>query len=124
MQKAMKNTLTEGEFLYEVAQWGDRKDQFSRKGWRALFRYLEQYEEETGQEIEMDIVAFCCEFTEYDSAWDAMKEYQPEDMPAEGEEGDDLVEIAEKNEKAAREWLEDRTVVIDVEGGGVIIGEF
>lgn len=120
----MKNTLTEGDFMQEVAQWEDRKDQFSKEGWRALFRYLEQYEEETGKEIEMDIIAFCCEFTEYDSAWDAMKEYQPEDMPAEGEEGDDLVEIGEKNEKAAREWLEDRTVVIDVEGGGVIIGEF
>ena len=53
-----------------------------------------------------------------------MQEYQSEDMPNEGEEGDDLTEIQEKNEAEAKRWLEDRTQVIEVEGGGVIIAQF
>jgi hypothetical protein len=36
-------------------------------------------------------------------------------MPTEGEPGDDLLEIAAKNEKAAMEWLEDRTTVLHAE---------
>lgn len=43
----------------------NRSDNFSFKGKKALFDYLEQYEEGTGQEIELDIVALCCEYTEY-----------------------------------------------------------
>lgn len=100
------------------------KDNFSYEGKRALFDYLEELEESTGEEIELDIVALCVEYTEYNSAWDAMYEYQPDDMPVEGEDGDDLIEIQEKNEKEAHKWLEERTMVIDVEGGKVIIQNF
>lgn len=100
------------------------KNNFTYAGKRALFDYLEQLEEDMGEEIELDTVALCCEYSEYESAWDAMEEYQPDDMPVEGEEGDDLVEIQKKNEKAAHEWLEERTTVIDVEGGGIIILQF
>lgn len=32
---------------------------------KALFDYLEEYEQSTGEEIEFDIVAICCDFTEY-----------------------------------------------------------
>ena len=120
----MKTTLNFSQFCDEWKHWDDRKDTFSYEGKKALFEYLENYEEETGEEIELDIVALCCDYTEYESAWDAMKEYQPEDMPVGGEPGDDLIEINEKNEKAAREWLEERTQVIDVEGGRIIIQQF
>lgn len=43
----------------------NRENQFSNPGLQALFDYLEQYEEETGQEIELDVIALCCEYTEY-----------------------------------------------------------
>jgi len=43
----------------------DRDDNFSYKGKKALFEYLEDLEEETGQGIELDIIALCCEYTEY-----------------------------------------------------------
>ena len=107
------------------------KDNFSYKGKRALFDYLESYEEDSsGEKIELDTVALCCEYSEYDSAWDAMKEYQPYDMPTVDEvtdadgSGDDLPTITAKQEAAALEWLEERTQVISVEGGGVIIQKF
>lgn len=100
------------------------KGNFSYAGKRALFDYLESLEEDTGEEIELDTVALCCDYSEYSSAYAAMQEYQPEDMPITGVDGDDLVEIAAKDEKAAHEWLEEKTQVIDVEGGGVIIFQF
>jgi hypothetical protein len=43
-----------------------RDKQFTYEGKIALFEYLEQYEEETGEEIELDIIALCCEYTEYE----------------------------------------------------------
>lgn len=120
----IKNTVTFSEFCDAWYRFEDRRNSFSYAGKRALFDYLEQLADDIGEDIELDIVALDCDYTEYDSAWEAMMEYQPEDMPCEGEEGDDLEEIEEKNEKAALEWLQDRTQVITVDGGGVIIQAF
>lgn len=103
---------------------GSHKDNFTYEGKRALFDYLEQLEEDTGEQIEFDAIGLCCDYTQYDSAYEAMQQYQPEDMPLEGEDGDDLVEITEKEEKEALRWLQERTQVIEVENGGVIIQDF
>lgn len=118
----MKKTIDQVEFVAEF-NGTQYESNFSIEGRRALFDYLEDLEF-MDEEIEMDIVSLCCDYTEYDSAWDAMEQYQPEDMPTEGEEGDDLVEIQAKNERAANEWLGERTTVIPVEGGKVIIHNF
>ena len=42
------------------------KNNFSYEGKRALFDYLEQYEEDAGEKIELDTIALCCEYTEYE----------------------------------------------------------
>ena len=44
----------------------NRKDNFSYLGKKALFEYLEDWEESIGEEIELDVIALCCEFTEYE----------------------------------------------------------
>ena len=41
-----------------------RSGQFSYDGLEVLFDYLEQYEEDTGEAIELDVVALCCEYSE------------------------------------------------------------
>jgi hypothetical protein len=41
-----------------------RYDQFSWKAKQALFEYLEQYEEDIGEEIELDVIALCCGWSE------------------------------------------------------------
>lgn len=41
-----------------------RADQFSYDGLGILFAYFEQYEEDTGEPIELDVIAICCEFSE------------------------------------------------------------
>ena len=107
-----------------------RKDQFTYDALKAIFEYFDNLDEDMRgyqshgyDETEYDPIAICCEWSEYPSAWDAMLEYQPDDMPVEGEDGDDLVEIAEKNEAEARRWLEDNTTVLDA-GKGIVIIQF
>jgi hypothetical protein len=41
-----------------------RPDNFSREGLEQLFDYFEEYEKSTGEEIELDVIAICCDFTE------------------------------------------------------------
>lgn len=117
------NEIRHGAFSHWLAQSDNYKDNFSYEGANALQEYLEDMSNDWGENIEFDPVAWCCEFSEYASAWDAMKQYQPEDMPVEGVEGDDLVEIQEKNEAGALRWLQDNTTVIEFDGG-IIVQDF
>jgi hypothetical protein len=41
-----------------------RADQFSYEGLGILFAYFEQYEDDTGEPIELDVIAICCDFSE------------------------------------------------------------
>ena len=41
-----------------------RKDQFSYEGKQKLFDYLEAYEDDTGEKVELDVIALCCEYEE------------------------------------------------------------
>ena len=43
------------------------RDNFTPAGQRALFDYLERLEEDTGTPMELDVIALCCEYTEYAS---------------------------------------------------------
>ena len=76
----MKQTISFGQFqdaFYNM----DRQNQFSYKGKKALFEYLEEYEDSTGEQIELDIIALCCDYEEYDSLEDFWQEYDKEDFP-------------------------------------------
>ena len=41
-----------------------RADQFSYEALGLLFDYLEAYEMDTGEEIELDVVSLCCDYSE------------------------------------------------------------
>ena len=62
----MKQTVDIHAFRQAFADY-NRQDNFTYNGLTALFDYVEQYEEDTGQEFELDVIALCCDFTEYDS---------------------------------------------------------
>lgn len=51
------------------------KNKYSYEARKALFEYLERYEEETGNPIEFDPIAFCCEYTEYENLADLQTNY-------------------------------------------------
>jgi len=77
----MKQIITESQFINAFKSWDTYKNQFSYDGLKALFEWFEEYENDTGEEMELDVVAICCEFTEYES----LKEYN-EDYDKEYEE--------------------------------------
>ena len=67
----------------------NRDNQFTYEGKRALFDYLKGYEEDTGQEMELDIIALCCEFCEYSDLEEFLKEYNESEFEKEEDEEDE-----------------------------------
>ena len=41
------------------------RDNFSYEGLEALYNWLIDYEEDSGEEQELDVIALCCEYAEY-----------------------------------------------------------
>lgn len=68
----MKKTIYFDDFKKAFEEM-DRIEQFSEEGLKALFDYLEEFEKDTGIEIELDVIALCCDFTEYED-FDEFKE--------------------------------------------------
>lgn len=56
----LKVTVNENMFVRMFDEW-DRSENFSIAGRRALFDWFNQIEEE----FELDIIAICCNFSEY-----------------------------------------------------------
>ena len=96
-----------------------RENQFSREALEALFEYIENYEEDTGSRVELDVVGLCCEFTEYTTAVEAASDYGFT-TELEAEDYEDVESYEEAKEDEAREWLEDHTIVINFDGGLII----
>ena len=74
----MKQTMNEFDFKNEFKKI--RPDNFSYDGLTALYDYLIQYEENCDTELEFDPIAYCCEYTEFDSFEDVKKNYDVEDL--------------------------------------------
>lgn len=66
----MIEVVTESQFIDRFRKI--RPTNFTYEGLQALFEYLEQYEDDTGEEIELDVIGLCCEFYQYDN----LKEFQ------------------------------------------------
>ena len=110
----MKETVTQSRFLEAFKQV--RPNQFSRPALIALFDYLDQLEQDLGEEQELDVIAICCDWTEYADPVEAAEAYAWEapEIP-EGEERDDT------SYRKALEYLQDNTHVIDFEGGVLVL---
>jgi hypothetical protein len=76
-----------------------RADQFSYEALGLLFDYLEQYESDTGEMMELDVVSICCDFSE-DSPENIRDQY---DIDTEGMDEDETIDevIATLEENAA-----------------------
>ena len=69
--------------FYTFRNWfnTNRPNDFSYNGIVALWEMLEDYEDSTGEEIEFDPIALCCEYDEYDNIEEFHKTYDKEDYP-------------------------------------------
>lgn len=116
----MKITLNTHEVANEL-----RKDKYA--GWSyngsiALAEYLEEYEQSIGEEIELDVCAIRCDFSEYASlqdwahdhfsnAWQELGFDETEEI--DGDDFDDKI----------REYIQDCGQLIEFEGG-IIVSQF
>ena len=100
----MKQTINFYNFSDAFRKAG-RADQFTYEGQRAIFDYLEEYEDSTGEEVELDVVAICCEYMEYENLEEFHNIYDKKDYPS-------------------LEKLRDYTQVIEVGEDSFIIAEF
>jgi len=116
----MKMTLNTYEIADELLK--DTYARWSRAGAFALAEYLEEYEESTGEEIELDTCAIRCDFSEYSSLLDWAHEHFSNALEELGfdetEENDD----DEVNEKI-RSYIQDHGQLIEFDGG-VIVSSF
>ena len=69
----MKKSVSFYDFQRAFAE--TRPDNFTRAGLVALFDYLEAFEAETGEEIELDVIALCCDFVEYENIAEFNRNY-------------------------------------------------
>ena len=81
----MKQTINEYQFTEAFKRI--RTNNFSYEGLKALFEWFEELENDTGEEMELDVIAICCEFTEYEN----LKQYNDEY----GNECEEIDEIAD-----------------------------
>ena len=61
----MKQSINEYDFRNAFIQL--RPDNFTYEGLTALYNHLEDLEQDTGQEIELDVIALCGDFSEYEN---------------------------------------------------------
>lgn len=106
----MKQTITQSMFL-EAFKRAGRGEQFSREALEALFAHFEEYERDGGEEIELDVIGICCDFSE--STFDeVMRDYKLDD----------------DDDKGARhvvvEYLENHTNIISVLDDTIVYTQF
>ena len=97
---------------------GDRADQFSRCALEALFEDMEEVAEGMGEDLQVDVVAICCEWTEYEGAelLRAYSNYLPDERSAYDDEGEAV--------SALIEALEDETRIIELSNGCTLVQAF
>ena len=99
----------------EAFRLAGRMDQFSYEGLEVLFDYLDNLSEDTGETIELDVVALCCEYYE-SSIEEIIAQYNLDVSHAEGDE-DEIKAIVE-------EYLQDNTSICGEVDDGFVYAAF
>jgi hypothetical protein len=107
---SIKETVNEYRFS-EVLR-ADEYAAWSYGATKALYDYYDQLSEDIGEDIELDPVAIRCEWNEYPNVAEVYDNY------SEKENSDELTE------EQMREWLEERTTVLDVENVDTSANEY
>lgn len=70
----MIQTITSSDFTSAFHKMG-RGNNFTYEGLNALYDYLEDLGDDIGEPIELDVIAFCCEYAEYESLEEFQEDY-------------------------------------------------
>ena len=104
----MIKTITEWDFINSFEQ-AHRGTNISVAGRKALFEMFE----EINPDMELDPIAVCCDFTEYESLEEWKQDYGYE--PYDEDEDDD---------EYALNYLRDQTMVLELANGGIVIQSY
>lgn len=106
----MKQAVNFSKFIDAFNSY-NRYNQYGYAALEVLFNYLEQWEEDCGEEIELDVIALCCDYS-VDSPDDIAAEYSI-----------DLSDCEDDQDKldAVTEWLSDRTSVCGTTADSAIV---
>ena len=107
----MKTTVYLSDFR-EFFKRAGRGDQFTHEALGIIYDYIEEYESETGEEIELDVIAICCEWSESTPA-EIIDQYDT-DIETEGKDADEIA-------AAVFEWLNDETMVAGTTSAGDLV---
>ena len=117
----MKTTVNEYEFKEAFRRI--RPDNFTYAGLSALFEYLEEQESDIGEEMELDVIALCCDYAEHESLPAFASEYFANDVHAASECGFDDDDDDDEKQDKIREYITDNAQLIEFDGG-IIVSAF
>lgn len=93
----MQQSISQSQFIDAFRDYG-REDNFSYDGLCALYDMLE----ECCPDFELDVIAICCDFCEYDSFEELANDY-------------DVSSVSE---------LHNNTMVLELDNGGLVIQQY
>lgn len=76
----MKQTIHQSDFIQAFRDM-NREDNFTEAGLAALYDYITDLEDEGLEEYELDVIALCCEFNEYENIEEFHNDYDADDYP-------------------------------------------
>ena len=100
----MKQTVNNSAFHDAFVNYG-RTDNFSYEARDLLFDYFESIESDTNEEIELDVIAICCEYAE-DSLEDVISNYSIDVSELEDDEASQILLVTD--------YLNDNTSLVGV----------
>jgi hypothetical protein len=110
----MKHTLSTYEAAHLLLK--DENAKWTREAAFALVEYYEQLEEDVG-EIEFDVVAIRCDWTEYETARDIASEYSHNIKVTDDMDDDDV-------EKVVTKYIERNSHMIKLSNGNFLVHIF
>ena len=97
----------------------DRSENFTPEGVRVLFDYLEEISEGSGEDIKLDIIGLCCDYSE-DTFEDIAVNYRVDLTDRAGETIEDNEEI----KRIVLDYLNNNTVVCGVTSTTAVYAAF
>lgn len=97
-----------------------RSNQFSDLAFEALFSHLESISEDTGEPVELDVIALCVEYCEA-TVDEVNSAYL---LGYEKQEDEEEEHYIERLNEDVKEWLENKTIVIMAENGNFVYQQF
>jgi hypothetical protein len=91
-----------------------RPKNFTYEGLTALWEYLEEYEESTGEELELDDIAICCDFSE--DSWENIASNYDIDLSG--------AELGGEKYEIVKTYLEDQGAFVGEVDGGFVYRDF